>query len=241
MIMTAKIILLFLIILISNTIQGITGFAGTILAMPFCILLIGIDNSKQILNLLGMLASIWIVARAYKNICWREFFKIIILMLLGLFIGMKVYSMYSPTILLKILGIFILFVSLMGVLQKNKTRSKSKIVLSAILLLAGIIHGIFVVGGPLVVIYATYKLKDKANFRATLSLVWIILNGLILIKGIKLGQFNREVMGLLIPSIMALGFGMALGEVLYKKMNQNLFMRITYILLFISGISILIK
>ncbi|WDC85295.1 hypothetical protein PL321_07590 [Caloramator sp. mosi_1] len=90
-------------------------------------------------------------------------------------------------------------------------------VLSLILLLAGIIHGMFVVGGPLVVIYATYKLKDKETFRATLSLVWIVLNGLIFIKGILVGQFNSEVMGLLIPSILALGFGMALGEVLYKK------------------------
>ncbi|MCX7695976.1 MAG: sulfite exporter TauE/SafE family protein [Caloramator sp.] len=241
MTMVAKIILLFLIILISNTIQGITGFAGTILAMPFSILLIGIDNSKQILNLLGMLASIWIVIRSYKDICWEEFLKIIIFMTLGLLIGMKLYSMYSPTFLLKILGIFILFVSLRGVLQNNKTKINNKIVLSSILLFAGIIHGMFVVGGPIVVIYATYKLKDKSTFRATLSLVWIVLNGIIFIKGIISGKFSREVMGFLIPSILALGFGMVLGEVLYKKMNQNVFMKITYILLFISGFSILIK
>ncbi|WDC85296.1 TSUP family transporter [Caloramator sp. mosi_1] len=122
MITGIKIILLILIILISNTIQGITGFAGTILAMPFSILLIGIDNSKQILNLLGLFASIWIVLRCYKNIVWSEFIKIISFMVIGLLVGMKIYSMYSPTILLKILGIFILFVSIRGVLQKIKMK-----------------------------------------------------------------------------------------------------------------------
>lgn len=238
---TTNLILLFLVILISNTIQGITGFAGTILAMPFSIMLIGIDNSKQILNLLGILASIWIVARSYKNICFKEFTKILFFMVIGLFIGMKIYSMYSPNILLKILGIFILYVSIKGILPINKKPINSKIALSLILIMAGIIHGMFVVGGPLVVIYATYKLKNKAEFRATLSLVWIVLNGLIFIKGIFAGQFNGEVITLLTPSILALGCGMILGEILYKKMNQQVFMKITYFLLIVSGISILIK
>lgn len=241
MTITTNLILLFLVIFISNTIQGITGFAGTILAMPFSIMLIGIDNSKQILNLLGILASVWIVIRSYKNICFKEFFKILFFMVIGLFIGMKLYSMYSPNILLKLLGIFILYVSIKGVLPINKKQINNKVTLSLILIIAGIIHGMFVVGGPLVVIYATYKLKDKAEFRATLSLVWIVLNGLIFIKGILAGQFNGEVITLLTPSILALGCGMILGEILYKKMNEQVFMKITYFLLIVSGFSILIK
>ena len=40
--------LYYLVVLGSNIIQGITGFAGTILAMPFAVMLIGIDKSKFI-------------------------------------------------------------------------------------------------------------------------------------------------------------------------------------------------
>ena len=45
------IILYFIIILLTNMIQGITGFAGTVLAMPFCILLLGIGIAKPVLNI----------------------------------------------------------------------------------------------------------------------------------------------------------------------------------------------
>ena len=39
-------ILYLLVVFSTNVIQGITGFAGTVLAMPFTILLYGIDVAK---------------------------------------------------------------------------------------------------------------------------------------------------------------------------------------------------
>ena len=44
---------LFLALLFANGIQAITGFAGTLLAMPPCIRLIGADDAKTVLNLLA--------------------------------------------------------------------------------------------------------------------------------------------------------------------------------------------
>ena len=42
-----------------------------------------------------------------------------------------------------------------------------------ILLAAGMIHGMFVSGGALLVVYATLVLKDKEEFRATVALIWV--------------------------------------------------------------------
>lgn len=39
-----------------------------------------------------------------------------------------------------------------------------------------IIHGMFVSGGALLVIYATQVLKEKEEFRATVAPVWVVLN-----------------------------------------------------------------
>ena len=79
---------LFLLVIFStNLIQGITGFAGTVLAMPFVILLYGIDVAKPSLTILALLAGLLIAVRGYKDIVWKEFFKILILMFIGLFAG----------------------------------------------------------------------------------------------------------------------------------------------------------
>ncbi|OEH89607.1 hypothetical protein ATO00_10015 [Loigolactobacillus coryniformis subsp. coryniformis] len=57
-----------LVIICSNIIQGITGFAGTLIAMPFLIMLVDLETAKQVLNLLGILASLMIVVKDYKLI-----------------------------------------------------------------------------------------------------------------------------------------------------------------------------
>ena len=48
-----KLCLLF-VILFTNMVQTISGFAGTMLAMPVSILLVGITDAKIILNTVGL-------------------------------------------------------------------------------------------------------------------------------------------------------------------------------------------
>ena len=50
-------ILFLLVILLTNIIQGITGFAGTILAMPPGLMLVGDPVAKPVLNVLGLLSG----------------------------------------------------------------------------------------------------------------------------------------------------------------------------------------
>ena len=50
--------LLFLLVLfVSNVIQAITGFAGTVLAMPPSVYLLGLDHAKVVLNVMAWLSQ----------------------------------------------------------------------------------------------------------------------------------------------------------------------------------------
>lgn len=232
------------IVLFSNIIQGITGFAGTVIAMPFAVLLIGLDESKQVLNLLGLLASIWIVIKFYRHIVWQEFFRMLFTMLIGLVAGLLLYHLLSLKWLLVILPFFIMFVGLRGFyLQKKGQRSEKelgKLTSTLLLLLAGVVHGLFVSGGPILVIYATKKLKNKEEFRATLSMIWLVLNSIIAVESVWKGDFTVQSSHFLVLSILPLFFGMIIGNILHKKMSQQLFMMISYTLLVISGASLLL-
>lgn len=256
------IILFTLVVFMSNVIQGITGFAGTILAMPFCIMLVGIETSKQVLNVLGILASIWIIIISYKDILWKEYIKITSIMVIGLLIGMWAYDKVPNEFLLTILPLFIILISIRGLLKIIKENKKDNeihgisysqnttidlennkgknIIMNTLIFISGIIHGMFVTGGPLIVIYAAEKIKEKSNFRATLSLLWITLNSIVAFEGIKTGKFTYEVNIYLLISIIGLAIGMIVGNKLHYKMSEKLFMKITFVLLLISGISILI-
>ena len=99
----------------------------------------------------------------------------------------------------------------------------------------------FVCGGPLLVSYLTGKLKDKQTFRATISAIWIVLNSIILVSDVRDGYFTRDTLILSALASVVLFVGMAVGNLLYKKMSRELFMKITYVLLVISGASLFIK
>ena len=269
----------FLVILLSNIIQGITGFAGTILAMPPSLMLVGYDTAKPVLNVLGLLSGIYVFAGHRKHVCWGELKKIVAVMAAGIVGGifLKGYFAGRERALYALLGLFVVCLSLQGLHKlwrdwlgtqedaaagaetaeakaaagaktaeakaaaEGKAAGPDKAGLYLLLGLAGIVHGIFVSGGPLLIGYLTKRIQDKVSFRATISTVWVVLNTIILLDDIRSGLWNPELVKIQAASIPFLLAGMAVGSRLYAKMSQRLFMLITYVLLFVSGISLLIK
>ena len=270
----------FLVILLSNIIQGITGFAGTILAMPPSLMLVGYDTAKPVLNVLGLLSGIYVFAGHRKHVCWGELKKIVAVMAAGIVGGIFLKGFFAgrERALYALLGLFVVCLSLQGLHKlwrdwlgtqedaaagaeaaaeakaaagaktaeakaaaEGKAAGPDKAGLYLLLGLAGIVHGIFVSGGPLLIGYLTKRIQDKVSFRATISTVWVVLNTIILLDDIRSGLWNPELVKIQVASIPFLLVGMAVGSRLYAKMSQRLFMLITYVLLFVSGISLLIK
>lgn len=232
-------ILFLLVIFLANIIQGITGFAGTVLAMPFSIMLLGIDTAKPLLNIITLVACLIIVIESYKNIVWPEFIKMTLIMLVGVFIGEYIYTLFPIDVLLTIYAVFIIVLALKGLFFKKEFNINDT-VLIGIIIAAGMIHGMFISGGPLLIIYAAKKLPDKAQFRATLSPVWMILSTYLLIKQVILGLITAPIITLSLVSIPVLIIAIIIGKILYTRMSQETFMKISYILLLISGISLLL-
>ena len=270
----------FLVILLSNIIQGITGFAGTILAMPPSLMLVGYDTAKPVLNVLGLLSGIYVFAGHRKHVCWGELKKIVAVMAAGIVGGIFLKGFFAgrERALYALLGLFVVCLSLQGLHKlwrdwlgtqedaaagaeaaaeakaaagaktaeakaaaEGKAAGPDKAGLYLLLGLAGIVHGIFVSGGPLLIGYLTKRIQDKVSFRATISTVWVVLNTIIMLDDIRSGLWNPELVKIQVVSIPFLLAGMAVGSRLYAKMSQRLFMLITYVLLFVSGISLLIK
>lgn len=236
-------VLFYIIIFLTNVIQGITGFAGTILAMPPSLILVGYDVAKPILNVLGILAGVYVFVTQWKHVDWKQLKKVVIVMAIGIFGGFFLKNALAgyDAVLYKFLGIFVIFLAIHGFYsiygqRQRDTKEKSSWKSMLLLIGAGIVHGMFVSGGPLLIGYLSNEIKEKTSFRATISTVWIILNSMILVQDICAGMWNAGLVMTQCISIPFLIAGMAAGSVLVKRMSQEIFMKLTYILLFISGI-----
>lgn len=239
-------VLFYVIVLLTNIVQCITGFAGTVLAMPFSIMLIGYDKAKPILNILGIVVSAVIVASNFKKINKKEFLKITGVMAVCIFADFFIgrYFLRYESLMYKTLGVIVILFALINAVKfysKKTEKELSPVLMNIILVLSGFVHGIFVCGGPLLVTYASAKLKDKDEFRSTLSAVWVVLNTLIMFEDISSGYFNKELLIMLAISVIILIAAIKIGNILCRKMSKNVFLQITYVLMFISGVSLLIK
>lgn len=245
-----KEILFFAVVFVSNVIQCITGFAGTVLAMPFSIMLVGYDISKPILNVLGIVVSLGVISINRKALNKKEFIRIIAIMLIGMIMGLLIthYFSVSGEILYKILGLVVLVFMLIGCChtfskrgKQSEKKEKSNPFLYILLVISGIVHGMFVCGGPLLVIYAGEKLKGRDEFRVTVSAVWVVLNTIILCSDIHKGYFNLKLIIFTAISVVVLFAALWVGNIIFRHINKKTFMILTYILMAISGISLLLK
>ena len=225
-----------LVLFVANVVQAVTGFAGTLLAMPPAMMLIG---AKVILNIMAFLSCLILAVKNYKNIQWKILFNIIVYMAIGMFAGIWLFERLSFDLLLPAYGVMILLIALKKMFIKKEIKMDG-FMLNEILLAAGVIHGMFVSGGALLVVYASAVLKDKENFRATVASVWVILNTGLMISDILKGYMTSEVLKMTGISILPLFLAIYVGNKIHEKIDQKLFMKITYILLFASGVSILV-
>ena len=240
-----KIIAVGVVVFLSHLLEGITGFGCTVIALPFITILLGIKMAIPILCFLGMTLTIYIIIRDYKKIDYKEFFFIVTHAIVGLPIGMVLFSKLSPLYLSLILAIFMIGVGINGTIKTLKKQSllidaakaKKSYLMRALLFAGGIVQGAFGTGGPFVVIYASSVLQNKALFRVTLSTLWLSLNI------IRIGQwtiqgdvFSLELGKLFLWTVPFVLAGTATGDYLHHKVNEHYFRLSVYSVLVIAGI-----
>lgn len=221
------------------TIQAITGFAGNIFAMPAGTMLLGLNSSISILNVMGFLACGSLAILNIKHVNWKEFFKIISVMIVFMLVGIWLDTIMPLHILLKVYGAVIVVVGLKNLIFPSQ-KFLPEWMLWIILALAGLIQGMFVSGGALLVIYAVQKLRDQQQFRITLSLIWAVLNLIYACIAFQAGHFTGDVIQVILMCIPVAIVATWLGSRLQKKISREKFLKLTYMLLLFVGVVLLV-
>ena len=237
-----KEILSALVIFTTHTLEGITGFGSTVLALPFLNVTLGLRLTVQLLCILSWSMALYIILRSWKDILWKEFLFILLWAGLGVPVGMWILDYLPAGILCVILGIFMIFVGIRGVKstcssqQMPSGKVKRTWLMKALLFTGGVIQGAFGSGGPFVVIYAARALPEKRVFRVTLSLLWLTTNGSRIIYWLGNGElFNAEMGNALLWSFPVMLAGVILGDYLHNKVSERNFKIGVYAVLVIAG------
>jgi uncharacterized membrane protein YfcA len=108
------------VIFCTFTLEGISGFGSTVLALPFVSMLIGVENAVPLLSSLSIMLALFILCRSWRKVDFKEYGFIVLHVGLGVPIGLTLMDFLPKTWLLGLLVLFMFFTGIKGLWSLRK-------------------------------------------------------------------------------------------------------------------------
>lgn len=236
---------LVLAVALAFAIETALGFGATVVAVSLGALLVPIDVILPAFVPLNLILSASVFLRARRHVAWRVLLgKTLPWMVLGLPVGMLAFARLDASTLRRAFGVFLMGLAGLELIREVRRTHPGALTLSlerGLLVLGGAIHGAFATGGPMVVYVLGRTLTQKAVLRATLALLWLTMNLMLLAQYALQGKLTPASLGLSMPLAIGLGAGMIGGELLFRKVPESTFRRLVFGLLLVAGLLLVLR
>jgi uncharacterized membrane protein YfcA len=237
-------VLLALIVLFAFTVEAAAGFGSTVLTLALGVHLYPIPRLLPLIVPLNLVLELYLVTRhgghVDRSLLWRQ---IVPLMGIGVAVGFALFSVASTQLLRTVFGIFVVIVAVHGLVSVLAARAPSIGALPVWasvsgLLGAGVTHGLFATGGPLLVYVLSRSPLDKGEFRSTLAAVWLIFNLVLTVVYAASRRIDGDTQGALLVLLPVVCGGIMLGEWVHARLDERRFRMAVLALLVVAGASV---
>ena len=229
-------------VFIAYTIETITGFGSIVIALSLGALLLPISDMLPVLVPLNICMTGYLALRHRHAIHWPTLLKLILpMMAAGTLLGYGLRPWLGDAGMRSAFALLVIWFAGRELYRHRRGDSSAAVrpgwLTRSWMLLAGVTHGLFASGGPLLVYALAGVQLDKARFRATLISVWLSLNGLLTVifalDGSLLTALPR-----LVFFLPVLVVGVVLGEWLHSRISEVRFRVAVFLLLLLTGCSL---
>lgn len=226
-------------------VRGMSGFGAGLVAIPLLVLVIPIHTAVPMMGLLVSILFIFLSIRDRRDVIWSELKMLVPPTLLGVVAGAMLFKNLDSALLLRLLGVFIvgfaLYVLAVHHFGLPQIRCSPRWALPAGFVGATVDTMFGGGGGTLVVVYMHMRGVEKAQFRATVAVLWFF-EMIARLAGYTLAGFytisTLLLAALMLPLVWA---GTHVGERIGNRISQETFSKILAVMLLVSGISVLLK
>lgn len=242
--MTTALVLLGVFILLAYTAEAMTGFGSIVIALSLGALLFPIEWLQTVLVPLNICMTGFLAWQQRRHLDAALLLRLVLpFTLLGTLAGAVLQPMLSGAGLKT--GFAVLIVWFAGRellrLQRAPAIGARPLFLTRVLIAAaGVTHGLFASGGPLLVYALAGTSVDKARFRASLILVWFVLNSTLTITFLAQGRLLPALPTVLLY-LPLIPLGILLGERLHQALDEQRFRLWIYRLLLLAGLALLVS
>ena len=236
-----------MVVAAAYAVQTATGFGAMLVCVTFGAQLIGLEEVIRLMVPLSFFQTGYIVIRHRDGIDWSLLLRRVLpLMAVGMGLAFLLLTKVGGPWLGLAFGLMVLALSARDLHHLRRASASvdkpiSRPASVAALLGAGVIHGIYAAGGPMLVYAIGREGLTKKAFRSTLSMVWIVLNVVLVARFLLAGDYDREValdILLLIPTVP---LGILVGEWVHHKVDERSFKMAVLVLLIAAAISLIVR
>ena len=236
-----------LVVVTAYAVQTATGFGGTLVSVTLGAQLMGIEEVIRLMVPLSFLQTGYIAIRHHDGIDWSLLLKRILpLMVVGMSLAFLLLTQVGGPLLGLAFGCIVLMLSgrdlaLLRAAGTAVAKPVSRAASVVAILSAGVIHGIYASGGPMLVYAVGREGLSKKAFRSTISMVWIALNSVLVARFLLAGEYDRKVALQVLMLVPAVPLGILLGEWVHHRVDERAFKMVVLLLLIAAAISLIVR
>ncbi|MED2008980.1 sulfite exporter TauE/SafE family protein [Brevibacillus borstelensis] len=225
--------------LVASVLQTSTGFGFSLMATPFLLLLFEPKEAVQINLLLSLVISFALITKIKKDIDKGILKRFVVGSAVGLPIGITVFLTADISMLKLGIGIIILFLTVLLILKLRMDQTKARDY--AVGGLSGILTTSIGMPGPPLLLYFSGTDTQKEKLRGTTLAFYLFIYSMSLLVQILFAGTTDTIWissGYALPLVF---LGLFLGQILFKRINQQLFRIFTYVILLFTGVYMLLE
>lgn len=237
-----------LIVLGAYLVQTAIGFGSMLICVTFGAQFLELDQVIRWAIPLSFLQTGYIVVRHADGIRWSLLLRRVLpLMALGMAAAFAVLAYVRGPWLGLAFGLMVLVLSARDIRRLRQSASGaaeppiSVPASVAALFSAGLIHGIYASGGPMLVYAIGREGLGKRDFRSTLSMIWIALNVILVARFVSMGAYQPPDLYRILFLLPAVPLGIVLGEWIHHRVDERRFRMAVLVLLLAAAISLILR
>lgn len=238
---------LFAVAALAFTVEAIVGFGATVVVVSLGSLFMPLDLLLPTFVPVNLALSVWHMGHHRAEVEWGLLrTSLLPPLVVGTLIGMFAFAGLPSRGLLVFFGLLVVALSTRELWRSFKGKHGAgqplaPHVSTGVLLAGGLIHGVFGTGGPLIVFTMARTVHDKGAFRATLAVVWTLLNSILLGHYLYAGTLTAETLRGSALLVGALFGGVLIGERIHDRADPVMFRRGLFAMLLVVGLALTLR
>lgn len=235
----SEIAVMLVAVLIASTAQYTAGFGFSLLSVPIMALALETHEAVIVATWLGLITSGYQAIESRRAVEWGTARRLLIGTLLGIPLGLVVFTQVAESTLRLVLGVSVLLATVVLARDFRLTRPGN-----GPEWIAGVVSGALAsslsTNGPPLVFVLQARRMPIVTFRATLSLVFTVANIASLVGFFVTDELDADVSARSALGLPCLVIGVAVGSRLRKRVTEDSARHVVIGLLALAGVSAVI-